>query len=73
LRTAKWLLECDSVHVLASDAHNAKNRPPVLSAGRDVVAKICDADVAQALVDDNPRAIVSGQPLPYFPDPATKK
>ena len=73
LRTAKWLLECDSVHVLASDAHNAKNRPPVLSAGRDAVAKICDADVAQALVDDNPRAIVSGQPLPYFPDPATKK
>ncbi len=72
LRSAKWLLERDSVHVLASDAHDAKDRTPVLSAGRDAVAKICDADVAKALVNDNPRAIISGQPLPYFPDPMMK-
>jgi len=72
LRIVKWLLERDSVHVLASDAHDAKDRTPVLSAGRDAVAKICDADVANALVDDNPRAIISGQSLPYFPDPVMK-
>ncbi len=73
LRTTKWLLEHDAVHVLASDAHDAKDRTPVLSAGRDAVAKTCDTDVAKALVDDNPRAIISGQPLPYFPDPVMKK
>jgi hypothetical protein len=28
--------------------------------------------MAQALVDDNPRAIVNGKPLPYFPDPVVK-
>ena len=72
-RTAKWLLERDAVHVLASDAHDAKDRPPLLSAGRDAVADICDADVAKALVDDNPRAIISGLPLPYFPDPVMKR
>lgn len=71
--TAKWLLQRDAVHMLASDAHDAKDRTPVLSVGRDAVAKICDADVAKALVDDNPRAIISGQPLPYFPDPVMKK
>ena len=26
----------------------------------------------KALVDDNPRAIVNGQPLPYFPNPVMK-
>ena len=72
-RTAKWLLERDAVHVLASDAHDAKERRPVLSAGRKAAEKMCDAEVAKALVDDNPRAIISGQPLPYFPDPVMQK
>ena len=72
-RTATGLLEHDAVHVLASDAHDAKDRTPVLSAGRKAAEKICDAEVAKELVDDNPRAIISGQPLPYFPDPVMKK
>jgi protein-tyrosine phosphatase len=72
-RTAKWLFERDAVHVLASDAHDAKHRTPVLSIARAEAEELCDADVARALVDDNPRAIVSGKPLPYFPAPAMKK
>jgi protein-tyrosine phosphatase len=71
-RVAEWLLERDAVHVLATDAHDAKRRVPALSAARERVAKLRGADVARALVDDNPRAIVSGQPLPYFPDPVIK-
>ena len=67
--TAQWLLKRNAVHVLASDGHDLKRRPPVLSAARQRVAEICGEDVAQALVDGNPRAIVSDQPLPYFPDP----
>jgi len=71
-RSAEWLLKRDAVHVLATDAHDTKHRPPILSQGREEAAGICGRDVARALVDDNPRAIVNGQPLPYFPAPVMK-
>jgi protein-tyrosine phosphatase len=71
-RIATWLLEHEAVHVIASDAHDAKHRTPVLSAARDVAAGICGAEIANALVEENPRAILSGQPLPYSPKPALK-
>jgi protein-tyrosine phosphatase len=65
----QWLLKRNAVHVLATDAHDTKRRPPVLSAARQRVAEICGEDVARALVDENPRAIINDQPLPYFPKP----
>lgn len=68
-KSAVWLLEHEAVHVLASDAHDSIHRPPVLSPGREAAAKICGQDVARALVDDNPRAIVNGEPIPYRPQP----
>jgi protein-tyrosine phosphatase len=71
-RAAKWLLERDAVHVLASDAHDTQRRVPGLSVARDAAEELCGSEVAKALVDDNPRAIVSGQALPYFPDPVIK-
>jgi protein-tyrosine phosphatase len=72
-RTADWLLEREAVHVLATDAHDTKHRIPVLSAARREAEIVCGAQVAQALVEDNPRAIVSGKTLPYFPDPVMKR
>lgn len=69
---AEWLLKHDSVHVLASDGHDTKRRVPLLSTSRDAIEDICDAEVARALVDDNPRAIVNGMELPYFPVPTRK-
>jgi hypothetical protein len=33
---------------------------------------MCGDEVASALVVENPRAILEGQPLPYFPKPAVK-
>ncbi len=72
-RIASWLLERDAVHFLATDAHDTKHRVPVLSAARKEVAEICGAEVAKALVDDNPRAVISGKSLPYFPDPVIRK
>ena len=71
-RTAKWLLERAAVHVLASDAHDTQHRAPLLSAAREAAEELSSAAVAQALVDDNPRAIICGQPLPYFPDPVVE-
>ncbi len=68
-RLSYWLLEREAVHVLASDAHDLKGRPPILSAGRACAADMCGREVARALVEDNPRAIVTNHPLPYFPHP----
>jgi protein-tyrosine phosphatase len=68
-RAAKWLFDREAVHVLATDAHDAQHRAPLLSAAREAAEELSRAQVAKALVDDNPRAIVSGLPLPYFPDP----
>ena len=72
-RTAEWLLKRQAVHVLATDAHDTKRRVPILSEARKLVADDYGEDVARALVEDNPRALVSGQPLPYFPKPIVKK
>ncbi len=70
---AKWLFEREAVHILASDAHDLHHRKPILSAARAAAEEFCSAEVATALVDDNPRAVVSGQPLPYFPAPVSGK
>jgi protein-tyrosine phosphatase len=69
-RAAQWLLEHQSVHVLATDAHDLEKRVPILSTSRDAAAEICGEEIAHALVDSNPAAILANQPLPYFPRPA---
>lgn len=68
-RAALWLLERDAVHVLATDAHETDKRIPVLSTAREAIANLCGEDLAKALVEGNPRAIINDQPLPYFPRP----
>ncbi|MBV8051579.1 MAG: exopolysaccharide biosynthesis protein, partial [Acidobacteriaceae bacterium] len=72
-RSAEWLLKRDAVHFLASDGHDMKRRPPVMSGAREVIAKLFSADLADALVSKNPKAVILGQPLPYLPQPASKK
>jgi protein-tyrosine phosphatase len=72
-RVATWLLEHEAVHVIASDAHDTKHRVPNLSKARQAVTATHGAELAQALVDDNPRAVLAGQPLPYFPKPVIKR
>jgi protein-tyrosine phosphatase len=71
-RAAHWLIEHDAVHVLATDAHDTEKRIPVLSTAREAAAKLCGEEVAEALVEGNPQAIVGDQPLPYFPRPLTR-
>ncbi|MDR3748716.1 MAG: exopolysaccharide biosynthesis protein [Acidobacteriota bacterium] len=66
-KMAEWLLQRDTVHVIASDAHDPVRRQPVLSGARDAVAKLVGKEIADALVTLNPAAIVDGQSLPYQP------
>jgi protein-tyrosine phosphatase len=68
-RAAQWLLERQAVHVLATDAHDMQKRVPILSGARDAAAEICGEQIANALVEGNPSAIISDQSLPYFPRP----
>ena len=67
---AQWLLERQSVHVLATDTHDLEKRVPILSTSRDAAAEIVGEEVAEALVTDNPRAVLNDQPLPFFPRPS---
>lgn len=66
---ARWLLERAAVHFIASDGHDAKRRVPILSEARGIAAKIVGDEVAGALVEANPGAVVRGQPIPYCPRP----
>ena len=60
---ADSLLRHNCVHFLATDTHRPEKRPPVLSRGRDAAAAIIGMDAARLLVEDNPRAVVSGEPI----------
>jgi protein-tyrosine phosphatase len=68
-RAAQWLLERQAVHVLATDAHDMEKRVPILSTARDAAAELCGEEVADALAEANPHAIIDNEPLPYFPAP----
>jgi protein-tyrosine phosphatase len=58
-RMAQWLLKRDAVHIVASDAHDTRHRPPILSAAYEQVRTLTNQDLAQALFVDNPSTIVS--------------
>jgi protein-tyrosine phosphatase len=58
LKWANRMLDEGCVHLLASDAHDAEVRTPVLSRGRDLAAKLVGAREAQHLVETRPLAIL---------------
>jgi protein-tyrosine phosphatase len=66
-KAAEKLLQKNLVHIVATDAHDLRLRPPVLSEARTRIATLAGADTAEALVMLNPAAVVAGQhvrPLP---------
>jgi protein-tyrosine phosphatase len=56
------MLDDGLVHILATDAHHAQHRPPILSAGRDAAARWVGPEEARRLVDERPRAVLADQP-----------
>lgn len=56
--TAFNLLEQGWVHVMATDAHNQRDRPPLLSQGRAVAASVIGEDLATQMVRERPAQIV---------------
>ncbi len=60
------LLEREWVTVLASDAHNMKNRPPNMSLARDFLVEWAGDSVANDLTDTMPARIVGWQSESFF-------
>jgi len=61
---AERMLDEGLVDVIATDAHNLRSRPPILSRARDEVAKRLGEDQARDMVLGRPAAILARQPLP---------
>jgi protein-tyrosine phosphatase len=69
-QAARWLLDHQWVHFLATDAHNTESRPPQLRPAFDLVAEQYDRATAERLCIANPRAAFYGDALPPQPEPA---
>ena len=61
------LLSRGLVHVVASDAHDTTQRPPVLREAYDYVAKQCGDEWAQKLFVKNPAATLTGESIESAP------
>jgi protein-tyrosine phosphatase len=67
-KTGLALFRRGLAHIIASDAHSANSRPPVLSDARKIVAEAIGEEIARKAVEDIPRKVIEGQPV-YVPDP----
>jgi len=62
-RAALRWIEAELVHVVASDAHGLRARPPKLRRAWEDVVRAYGEAVARALFIENPKAIVEGRDL----------
>ncbi len=68
-RAAQIFLKHNLVHLIASDAHNSKDRPPLLSRAVEQAEKIIGVEKALAMVTEIPQAILDNQAIPEYGDP----
>jgi protein-tyrosine phosphatase len=66
---AERMLDEGCVHILATDAHDSKRRPPILGKGRDLAAKRVGDNEAEHLVLTRPSGIVDNAPPNMLPMP----
>lgn len=63
-KKAAFQLLCKGrAHFIVSDAHSCRRRVPVLSKAREEVERNFGADYAKSLVEENPNALIKGEPL----------
>lgn len=69
--TADLLLRRDLIHIVASDAHDTKHRPPLLAEAFHYVSEHRGPACAEALFVRNPRATLTGAAIErQAPEPA---
>jgi len=66
------LLQRNLVHILASDAHSADKRPPLLSEAVERASSWVGPVYAHKLVENYPAALIAGLPVD-IPEPIGKK
>jgi protein-tyrosine phosphatase len=71
-KVAEALLTEDLAHVLATDSHSPRHRPPVLSSARDRASELIGAERARAMVEDLPRQIVENRAF-TLPSPKQRR
>ncbi len=62
---ARYLLQTGAVDIIASDAHSAGHRQPLLAAARREAARFVGRRGAERLVVDNPEAVLAGEMVAY--------
>lgn len=68
MKVAERLLAHRLIHIIASDAHSVRRRPPLLSSGVKAAEKIVGEEEARKLVTEYPKAVIEGR-RPNIPDP----
>ncbi len=63
-RISRQLVQEGYIHLLASDAHNTRGRPPVLSLALAALNKLIGPERARAMVTQIPARIIKGEPVP---------
>jgi protein-tyrosine phosphatase len=61
-KISQQLIKMGYIHLLATDAHDPKKRPPVLSAAVVELSRLVGEKRAQAMVNDIPGKIIAGEP-----------
>lgn len=67
---AERMLDEQSVHILATDAHDMIRRPPALGRGREAAQRRVGEAEAEHLVVTRPRGIIENEPPAALPSPA---
>lgn len=62
-KRAKYFLEEDLVHCIASDMHNLKKRPPYMKEARKIVRNDYGMKRARMLFETNPQALLNNDYL----------
>jgi len=61
-------LKLNLIHFVASDCHNSRSMAPKLSGAAKILEELKGKETAQALLVDNPQAVLDDRPIPYHPE-----
>jgi protein-tyrosine phosphatase len=72
-KIAHEMLGSGCVHLVASDAHGLRSRPPALREAHEVIEKLLDVETADRLCSINPMAVFRSEPISEQPRPREAK
>ncbi len=62
-RSALKMIRKGYIHVVASDAHDTRKRPPILSAAHEMISRKLGREIAERLFTSNPLKIIRGEDI----------